>query len=235
MLDEALSVATKTDELQRLLPVAAARAEARVLEGRPDLVAAETDRPLAPALARGPVPSMGEVLVWRHRAGLTDPPYDGLPEPWALELAGRHREAAEAWAGLGFPYERAWAMVAAGDDDLARAGLVALQDLGATAAATAAARRLRERGVQGLSRGPRAATTRTPYGLTARQLEVLGLLASGLRNSEIAASMVLSERTVDHHVSAVLAKLGVQTRAQAAAVAVRDGIVSDGGDGTPDD
>ena len=112
MLDEALSVATKTDELQRLLPVAAARAEARLLEGRPDLVAAETDRALAPALARGPVPSMGEVLVWRRRAGLTDPPYDGLPEPWALELAGRHREAAEAWAGLGFPYERAWAMVA---------------------------------------------------------------------------------------------------------------------------
>ncbi len=89
--------------------------------------------------------------------------------------------------------------------------------------------------MQGLSRGPRAATTRTAYGLTARQLEVLGLLASGLRNSEIAASMVLSERTVDHHVSAVLAKLGVQTRAQAAAVAVRDGIVSDGGDGTRDD
>jgi DNA-binding NarL/FixJ family response regulator len=89
--------------------------------------------------------------------------------------------------------------------------------------------------VQGLSRGPRAATTRTPYGLTARQLEVLGLLASGLRNSEIAASMVLSERTVDHHVSAVLAKLGVQTRAQAAAVAVRDGIVSDEEEAAPHD
>ncbi len=227
MLDEALSVATKTDELQRLLPVAAARAEVQVLEGRPDLVSAETDQALALALDRGPVPSLGEVLAWRRRAGVTDPPYDGLPEPWALELAGRYREAAEAWAGRGYPYERAWAMVA-GDDDLARAGLVALQDLGAAAAAVAVARRLRQRGVQGLSRGPRPATARTAYGLTARQLEVLGLLATGLRNSEIADSMVLSERTVDHHVSAVLAKLGVQTRSQAAAVAVRDGIVTDG-------
>jgi DNA-binding CsgD family transcriptional regulator len=224
-------VATKTHELQRLVPVAAARAEVRLLDGTPGLVAAETDQVLTSlALAGGPVASTGEVLVLRRRAGLTDPPYDGLPEAWALELAGRHHEAAEAWAGLGFPYERACAMVAAADDDLARAGLVALQDLGATAAAAAAARRLRERGVQGLARGPRAATAGTPYGLTPRQLEVLGLLAAGLRNSEIAASMVLSERTVDHHVSAVLAKLDVQTRAQAVRVAVADGIVSPDGD-----
>ncbi|MGA8245639.1 MAG: helix-turn-helix transcriptional regulator, partial [Nocardioides sp.] len=78
-------------------------------------------------------------------------------------------------------------------------------------------------------RGPRATTARTPYALTPRQLEVLGLLASGLRNSEIAASMVLSERTVDHHVSAVLAKLGVPSRAQAVRLAARDGIVSETG------
>ena len=187
MLDEALSVATKTDELQRLLPVAAARAEARVLEGRPDLVAAETDRALAPALARGPVPSMGEVLVWRRRAGLTDPPYDGLPEPWALELAGREREAAEAWAGLGFPYERAWAMVA-GDDDLARAGLVALQDLGATAAAVAVARRLRERGVQGsvarAARGDHAYAVRA-HGAPARGARPARLRPAQLRDRHL--------------------------------------------------
>ena len=235
-LDEALTLATNADELQRLVPVAAARAEVRLLEGRPDLVPAETDQVLAPALAHGPVASTGEILVLRRRAGITDPPCGSpLPEPWALELAGRHREAAEAWHRLGFPYERACAMVAGPDDDLARAGLVALQDLGAMAAAAAAARLLRERGVRGLSRGPRAATARTPYGLTSRQLEVLGLLASGLRNSEIAHTMVLSERTVDHHVSAVLSKLGVQTRAQAVRIATRDGIVADSAEPRPAD
>jgi len=225
LLDEAWALATNAAELQRLVPVAAARAEARLLEGSPDLVAAETDPVLAPALAHGPAASTGEILVLRRRAGITDPPCEGaLPAPWALELAGRHREASAAWGLLGFPYERAWAMVGGSDDDLARAGLVALRDLGAAAAATMAARHLRDRGVPGLARGPRAATARTPYGLTARQLEVLVLLASGLRNSEIADTMVLSERTVDHHVSAVLAKLGVQTRAQAARLATRDGL-----------
>ena len=233
MLDEALALATNAAELQRLVPAAAARAEARLLEGSPELVGAETDRVLAPALAHGPVASTGEILVLRARAGLSDPPCEGLPEPWALELAGRHREASEAWGDLGFPYERAQAMVAGRDDDLARAGLAALQDLGASAAATAAARHLRERGLQGLSRGPRTATTRTPYGLTARQLEVLVLLAAGHRNSEIAATMVLSERTVEHHVSAVLSKLGVETRAQAAHVATRDGIVAEGDEPVP--
>jgi DNA-binding CsgD family transcriptional regulator len=234
LLDEALVAASKTDELQRLVPVAAARAEVRLLEGSPELVAAETDQTLAGALARWPVLSTGELLVLRRRAGITDPPYDGtLPEPWALELAGRHRDASEAWGELGFPYERAQAMVAGHDDDLARAGLVALQDLGAPAAAAAAARHLRERGLQRLSRGPRAATARTPYGLTPRQLEVLVLLVAGLRNSEIAATMVLSERTVDHHVSAVLSKLGVETRAQAAHLATREGIVVDGGEPVP--
>jgi DNA-binding NarL/FixJ family response regulator len=55
---------------------------------------------------------------------------------------------------------------------------------------------------------------------------VLGLLAQGLRNSEIATRLVLSERTVDHHVAAVLRKLDVKTRAEASAQAVRLGLTS---------
>ena len=72
--------------------------------------------------------------------------------------------------------------------------------------------------------GPRAATRANPAGLTARQLDVLALLTRGDRNAEIAAKLFLSEKTVDHHVSAILRKLGVRTRGQAAAEAVRLGI-----------
>jgi DNA-binding NarL/FixJ family response regulator len=99
-----------------------------------------------------------------------------------------------------------------------------LQRLGAVPAAAIAARRLRERGVRGVPRGPRPRTRENPAGLTARELEVLRLLCTGLRNAQIAAQLVVSERTVDHHVSAVLRKLDAETRGEAAAAAARLGI-----------
>jgi DNA-binding NarL/FixJ family response regulator len=79
--------------------------------------------------------------------------------------------------------------------------------------------------VRDLPRGPRATTRENPAELTARELEVLGLVAEGLRNADIAERLFLSERTVAHHVSAILRKLGVRSRAQAGAEAARMGIV----------
>ena len=65
-------------------------------------------------------------------------------------------------------------------------------------------------------RGPRPATSENPAGLTRREREVLELLAEGLTNAEIAARLVISEKTVGHHVSAILGKLGVGSRYEAA-------------------
>lgn len=79
------------------------------------------------------------------------------------------------------------------------------------------ARRLRERGVRDLARRPRASTRADPAGVTAREVEVLRLIAEGLRNADIAERLFVSPKTVDHHVSAVLAKLDARTRAEAAA------------------
>jgi DNA-binding NarL/FixJ family response regulator len=71
--------------------------------------------------------------------------------------------------------------------------------------------------VRRIPRGPQAGTRADPDGLTPRQADILALLADGLTNAAIAERLVLSVRTVDHHVSAVLEKLGVATRGEAAA------------------
>jgi DNA-binding NarL/FixJ family response regulator len=103
-----------------------------------------------------------------------------------------------------------------------REALDRLQQLGARPAAAIVVRRLRDQGVRRIPRGPRPSTRENSAGLTARELAVLTLLAEGLRNAQIAERLVVSEKTVDHHVSAILRKLDVGTyRPRVATVAGR--------------
>jgi DNA-binding CsgD family transcriptional regulator/tetratricopeptide (TPR) repeat protein len=226
LLDEAWALAEPTGELPRIGPVALARAEAAWLEGRAQVIDAETDAALDLARRRRARWFAGELACWRRRVGLDGAAGVDVAEPCALELAGDHVAAADAWARLGCPYESALALAHADDGEAVRRAHDELQALGALPAAVIVARRLRERGVRGLPRGPRPATRANAAGLTARELEVLALVASGLHNSEIAERLVLSPKTVDHHVSAILRKLGVRTRGQAAAEAARLDLVA---------
>jgi DNA-binding CsgD family transcriptional regulator/tetratricopeptide (TPR) repeat protein len=225
-LDEALALAEPTGELQRLGPVAAARAEAAWLEGRDDDVVGETDAALALAVRRHAPWVIGELIGWRRRAGIAETIADGVAAPYAAQLSEGGERAAQLWAGLGCPYEAALALADADDDGAVLRAFAALQRLGAAPAAAIVARRLRERGVRGLPRGPRASTRDNPAGLTAREAEVLGLVGQGLRNADIAARLFLSEKTVGHHVSAILRKLGVRSRGEASAEARRRGLAS---------
>jgi DNA-binding CsgD family transcriptional regulator/tetratricopeptide (TPR) repeat protein len=224
LLDEAQSMAEPTGELQRIAPAATARAEAHWLEGRHDAVIRETGDPLELAVRRGAAWVAGELACWRRRSGAGSEQPAHFAEPFALQLVGQSAEAARRWEEMGCPYEAALAR-ADGDDDAAlRTALDQLQRLGAQPAAAIVARRLRERGARGLPRGPRAATRENPAGLTVRELEVLELVAQGLRNSDIAARLFLSEKTVGHHVSAILRKLDVRTRGEAGVKAVQLGV-----------
>ena len=227
-LDEAWTLARETGELQRIEPVAAARAEAFWLAG--DHIAVQEATALAMELASKHDARWvtGELLSWRHRAGGSTAPHPRVPEPFASELAGDWAAASEHWRRLDAPYEAALAMAHMGDNDMARRGLDSLMTFGALPAAAIVGRRLRERGVRGLARGPRQTTRANPAGLTSRELEVLALIAAGLQNRDIADRLVVSQRTVDHHVSAVLQKLSVRSRAEAAAAGARLGLTKDG-------
>jgi ATP/maltotriose-dependent transcriptional regulator MalT len=225
-LSEEQALAWPTEELFRIGPVMAARAEAAWLAGDPAAIEQETAAAFSLALHRRARWMTGELAGWRWRAGLRDRLATGVAaKPYALSLAGEPTRAATAWRELGCPYEAALALA----DDHAEVSLRRahdeLQALGARPATAIVARKLRELGVRGVPRGPRARTRENPAGLTARELEVLALLATGLRNATIADELVVSERTVDHHVSAVLRKLDVSTRGEAAGKAARLGLL----------
>jgi DNA-binding CsgD family transcriptional regulator/tetratricopeptide (TPR) repeat protein len=227
LLDEALALAEPTETLLNLGPVAIARAEAALLAGDRERLAAETQPVYDEAVKRRFAPVAGELAVWRRRAGVDEPTPSWLRAPFSLELAGNREEAADAWARVGARYESALALAWADDDSLLLRALEDLQQLDAAPAARLVARRLRERGVRGLPRGPRPATRENPAGLTARELEVVRLLAEGHTNQTIAERLCVSPRTVDRHVSSLLRKLDAGTRGQAVSGARRLGLVED--------
>jgi DNA-binding CsgD family transcriptional regulator/tetratricopeptide (TPR) repeat protein len=225
LLDAALDLARASDELQRLAPVAAARAEARWLDGSAAAVAAETDETLALAVALDDRWAIGELCALRRRAGIVDSVRPASAAgPFALELAGEWGAAADCWDELGCPYEAALARAETGEEAALRDALGTCQRLGAVPAARELTQRLRSAGVRSIGRGPRRSTMENPGQLTSRQVEILELLVDGLTNAEIGARLYITPKTAAHHVSAILGKLGVQSRREAAAEAVRLGV-----------
>jgi DNA-binding CsgD family transcriptional regulator len=161
----------------------------------------------------------GELAIWLWRVNaLTKVPNDVAP-PYKLEMAGDWRAAADAWEALGCPYEQAKVLGWNGTEREERQALARLEKLGATPAAQLLRKKMRDRGVRGVPRGSRSSTRSNPHGLTRREAQILELLSEGLRNSAIAKRLFLTTKTVDHHVSAILAKLGVPSRALAIAMA----------------
>jgi DNA-binding CsgD family transcriptional regulator len=211
-LDAALALAEPTGELMRLGPVRIARAEAAWLTGDPELAAAEAMVLYDEAHRSREYWMAGHMALWLHRAGRPVDTSRLLPEPIALEIAGQGRQAAAFWQERGFPLESARALAGTGDEEALREALVTAERLGAKPDAARMVRALRQIGATSIPRGPRPTTQANPAGLTARELEILPLLAQGQTNREIADALFLSPRTVGHHVSAILGKLEVPSR-----------------------
>jgi DNA-binding CsgD family transcriptional regulator/tetratricopeptide (TPR) repeat protein len=224
-LDEALLNATGVDEAEWIGRARLCRAEAHWLAGDLDEARAEAGaaRDLCPALDPW---TRGAVATWLRRVGAASDGVTGpVAEPYRLSLAGDFTAAAAEWDRRGCPYEAALALHDAQTEAAVREALNRFDALGATAAVQVTRQALRRLGVRSIPVGSRQATRAHPAGLTPRESEVLDLLCAGHTNGEISVRLVISAKTVDHHVSAVLAKLGVPTRAHAAAEAARRGLV----------
>ena len=213
-LNDAWELACRFAEPIRMLPVAAAIVEMSWTTGVPD------DRipQCRELLSSGPVVglewSRGELAVWLRRVG-EGVDADGVAEPYRLVLDGAYRAAADEFHRLSMPYDAALALLDSGDASLTGRALDILDRLGAGAVAGKVRRDLRAAGQSVVPARRRAATLANPAGLTARQVDVLRLLDDGLTNVELADRLFLSVKTVDHHVSAILAKLEVNKRRDA--------------------
>lgn len=104
--------------------------------------------------------------------------------------------------------------------------LTLTDSLGAARLATRIRGELRDEGIKGVPAGPRLSTRQHSVGLTARQAEVLALMAEGLSNPEIADRPFISSRTAEHHVSAILSKLSAPTREEAVGIADELGVLA---------
>jgi len=195
LLDEARALAQRTTEMQRIGPVTLARAEAAWLRGDPQSVVDELRDALALADRIGKTIERYDLELWMWRVGGRDAPPPPCPP-------------------TGDPYDEALALSDRGDVDSLQSAIAILEQLGDGCLVHILRQKLRALGV----RGPRQSTRANLAGLTARELQILGLLDEGLRNADIATRLHVSPKTVDHHVSSVLSKLGVKTRGEAARV-----------------
>lgn len=214
-----VDLALGTAEPQWIAPTLTLRAEWHWLAGRQE--EAQHDlRDAAEAAAH--TRYVGRHALWLHRLGLPSPSPDTLDDPYATQLRGDFAAAAEQWEARQMPYDAAWARLDSGEPEAMVAALATFERLGAEPVAALARRRLREAGLR--PGAARRATREHPAGLTEREQDVLALLCRGCSNADIARELVISVKTAGHHVSALLAKLGVASRQEAAAEALRRGL-----------
>lgn len=227
VLDEAWSLAEQIGEPLRRLSVLAGLAEVAWVTGRED------DRVHDYAVTRlaelGSMPGAewgaGQLGAWLRRLGLPVAATAHVAEPYRLVADGRVADAARWWRLMGDPFAEAMTWTDSASADERVQGVRLLDSIGAVGTADRVRVALRQEGLGVVPQRPRESTRANPAGLTNRQLEVAQLVARGFSNAEIAGRLFISPKTADHHVSAILTKLGVPNRRAVVVGAAQLGLV----------
>jgi len=223
-LIQAQTMALDSMESQRILPVLSAILEyewitgSRVLDDK--ILNAVKTRVTASETIHG----NGEFVFWLKKARKQNLGLKNMNEAYEGNGTSSSLRAAALWEKAGNPYEQALALFDA-DDDHKRRAIAIVQQLGATAVYERMKFEMRRSGIKNIPRGIRKTTQSNPEFLTDRELDVLRLLREGLHNKEIAARLFISAKTVDHHISAILYKLEVNSRTKAVHEAEKLGII----------
>ena len=225
-LADLASHAERSGDLQRITPVIELTTEYALTRGE-RVPTDQFDRLAERARSIGGLAGWNAQRMsgWAAVAGI-DIPWDGFTTPPYAAMAQRDwRAAADGFADVGWVYDRALMLSMLDDESSLGESLEIARRLGAEPLMKHVTRRMRELAIR-VPPGQRDSTRVNPAGLTARQLEVLALVAEGLTNAEIASRLVVSQRTAEHHLAAVLTKLGVKTRREAARRASELGLIA---------
>ncbi len=227
------AAALASQEPDCIVPLALALAEAAWLRGDHERSAGVVREALQACADLTPW-DRGELACWLQRAGQDPHPLSdaAVAEPCRLELDGDLAAAAESWQARGMPRHQAHVLLLMDPrrhPDAPAQAIAVFDHMGAAACADHArrhARKLASVGIKGIKTGPRAAARANRFGLTPRELQIAAQLARGRSNQEIAQALSRSERTVEHHVATVLAKLGAKKRGDVAGLLAEAGVLA---------
>lgn len=217
LINEAEVMAFNMGELEKIVSITAAKAEYFWLKNKLEIFAEELHSIYLKVLKSNNIWAIGEIAYWVWKAGKLKEVPQQIAKPYLLQVEGKWSEAAELWKELECPYEEGLAL-SEGDEEAMKNAIEVFEKLGASATLQLIKHKMRESGIKGVPKGPRQSTKENFAGLTARQLEVLKLVANGMSNSEIADNLYISAKTVDHHISAIYSKLNIHSRIEAATV-----------------
>jgi len=224
LLNEAKSKAMQTMELQRIVPALSALLEYEWIKGTRCIEEEVINNTIGMMNQMGNLYENSEFAFWLKKARNQELPLQEVYEGYKLDNLKNVHQAVTNWQNAGCPYEEGLALFE-GDEDDKRKAISIIHKLGALAVYEKLKFEMRSSGIKSIPRGLRKSTQENPALLTDRELEVLQLLNEGMQNKEIAARLFISAKTVDHHISAILFKLDVNSRTKAVQEAIRLAIL----------